>query len=148
MPKLILFAPSKLAAFDSVTGVISVMGLLTGLDVNVPADIPIDAIAPAEWVVTSVYSEEEGDAGKAFEQRVQLIAPNGQAVIETKVTFVVASNTHNLMQRIQGQPIGQSGVYRLILDFRVQDESEEWATIGEFPIRITHKEIHADTIRK
>ena len=55
------------------------------------ATLPEDASIPYTWVIATLWYRLTEDAGKEFEQRLQVVQPDGNVVIEGIVPFPINS---------------------------------------------------------
>lgn len=140
MLKPLLFVPCDrvIIGQDNVSSLISIM---EAFNVNVRAELPPDATTPTLWHVVTYWNRTEEVQGvKAFEQRVDLIRPDGENIGSIPQDFEVSNefmNFRNITQ-IHGFPIGLAGIIRVKLSLREAGENNEWREVAEFPIKITH----------
>lgn len=137
MPNLLVFAPCERVIIEQGTNTVSLIGLLQGMSVEVPADLPKDALAPQQWFAFALWQREETDHGRRFQQRVTLESPGGRHVIDVLTDFEMSKDFHRNIGAIPGFPISESGVYTLRLAFR-EMSTETWTTAGAFPIPLIH----------
>ena len=139
MPKLILLAPAQMITVDRETSLMSLMSILVGLDAQVTAEVPVNAISPMNWQVATLYFREEGDADKEFDQRIRVFTPDRVPIIESATIFRMVSETHGVIAKIPGFPVGRSGVCTIEVEIKEHKEDTEWRKVGEYPLRLTHK---------
>lgn len=114
MPKLYVFAVCDKVILDA-RGTASLISLFNEVHAILQpgTDIPPNAVAPKEWAVYVSWEQEPADAGKEYEQILQIISPDGSVFQQLKFKFTFASdkthqqNTGNVL----GFPIGREGTY-------------------------------------
>jgi len=78
---------------------------------NEPAEqpIPANAVMPREWFVFSMWMPSIEDAGKSFEQVIEIYWPNSDKFTEGRLPFKADEKaSYNSIQML-GFPIGQVG---------------------------------------
>jgi len=151
MLRPLLFAPCEkvIIGSDNVSSLISIMEAYT---VAVREELPVDASTPNVWFVVTFWNRtEEIEDVRNFEQRVDIIRPDGENIGSVLQAFEVSNaflNFRNVTQ-VQGFPIGVAGMLNLRLSLREAGDSNEWREIADFPIRITHRvlEVHNEEQR-
>ncbi len=140
MPRLLLFAPCIKSIVDKDEGNISLIAVIESVRAQIPPSEPIPsrAVAPIQWSAVSSWLGLPEDAGKRFEQRVQLITPDQMEAISAVVPFEMTMRTHHVMTSINAFPVSQTGELILRLQIHEVGESHEWETVAEYPILVVH----------
>lgn len=142
MPRLLLFAPCQKVIIDRDDLSITLVSVFPGLTAEIPAKevgkIPTSAVTPADWAMAIIWLRLPGEADRTFEQKVDIVAPDGQHISGGTLVFKMTQRTHNVSVRAQGMPIGQAGEYELELYVREVGVTEEWQKVAEYPIEIKH----------
>jgi hypothetical protein len=140
MPNLLIFALCERVIVEQGANTISLIAVMNDLTVPVPAgaEIPPNAAAPQRWYVLTMWHRQTDESGRRFEQRVELIGPSGQTMVNAQaaVTFPDAALIHRNVVTIEGFPIGFAGAYTLRLSLREADQ--EWVTRAEYPLKVVH----------
>jgi hypothetical protein len=144
MPHLLLFAPCQKAILDKGDNSLSIIGVMHGLVANLsaidPKPLPANAVAPLVWSAASIWLRTPEDEGKAFEQKVDVIDPNGSRFDSNNASlFKMTHRTHHITINGAGFPIAVAGEYKVVLSLREVGQ-EEWRKIIEYPVEITHIE--------
>lgn len=137
MPKLLMFLPCERAIIsqDNFLSLISVMESIT-TQVPVGTTVPENAVAPLQWSVATLWQHQPEDNGRQYEQRVQLVLPNGNQVAEVALPFEMAAPLVRNVATIRGFPISQPGDCSLVLSLR--RAGGEWEEIAAFPLTVVH----------
>jgi hypothetical protein len=131
MPKLLAFVPCErviVAKDDNSTTLIS---LMQGLHIELPEDAPDKVVAPMSWATFSLWYKQPGDEGVTYEQRVELIDPDGQVLAAQTGEFQMDKTFHRHTNRSFGVPLRRGGDYTLRLSLR--RVGSEFATVMEYP---------------
>jgi hypothetical protein len=139
MPNLLIFAPCERVIVEQATNTISLIALLNDVTVPIPAggEIPMNAAAPQRWYVVSMWHRQSDESDRRFEQRVELIGPSGQTIVNAHASLTFpAGLIHRNVVTIEGFPIGLAGDYILRLSLREPDQ--EWVTRAEYPLKVEH----------
>lgn len=141
MPKLLLFAPCQKAIIDQHENTASLIAVIETLTVPIGDPIADNAQIPLSWVIVSLWSHELGEEDKSFEQRTEVILPNGDSVLNAVISFQPIQPYHRNIVTVFGYPIAQSGKHTLRLSIRESGESNPWVVVAEFPILVEHRSI-------
>ena len=151
MPTLLTFAVCRNAIIDREGGAVSIISLVNNFTVPVPSNhvATPNMNSPIEWAVVTAWLRHDEDQDKSFEQRHFLIAPDGSSIEQhiATLTFDLASDSRILtgVTKGYGFPVGQAGEVKLRVELR-EVGSEDWVTIAEYPINITHQVQEGDAI--
>ena len=141
MPRLILFAPCQKVISDKFDGSLSMIGIIDGftLFVEESASIPEEAATKISWVAVSVWNRQDGDEGKTFEQRMDIVKPNGDRPRTDKGTeFRMTEHSHEVVLFASAFPAGMASEYKLILSVH-EVGTDDWRDVAEYPIYATHQ---------
>lgn len=76
--------------------------------------IPANAVMPTQWFIFAVWFPGEDDVNAAFEQVYQIYWPNGDKLIENRVSFIQRDmKQQSTSFSIVGLPVGQVGMIRI-----------------------------------
>jgi hypothetical protein len=140
MLKLLVFAPSErvIVGEDKLT---SVIVLLEAINVEPPGELPIDAIFPMDWNILILWHrmEEVSEAIK-YEERIDIIRPDGEKVGGATLEFMVTNEFNNFRSVVKMDkfPIGIDGRCLIKLFLRKAGETNEWLEMAEYPIVVKH----------
>jgi hypothetical protein len=141
MPELVLFVACERPIVDQFDNNLSLISVLTNIDVPVPAGetVPEDARTFLNWGAVAVWSRSEEEEDLPFEQRIDLLLPNGRIdILDSIVEFSLGEGFHRNLVTIQGFPIGFEGTCRLRLGYRHKGE-EDWSIVSQFPVKVAHR---------
>ncbi len=140
MPKLLAFLPCKGVLVNQLDNSATLVSLLEEIQIHVPSlrDIPPDAAAPMEWYVFVLWSREQEDATKTFEQRVALLDPDGGELASALTKFQFPTVHHRIMANFMGFPIKKPGAHEIRLWLREEAGGENWKEISSFPLPVKH----------
>ena len=140
MPRLVLFAACEKAILESDGLSLSVIGVFTGLTVELPESgidhVPNNAVAVRNWSIATAWVQTPDDGDKTFEQKIAIVAPDGSQVAGGQIAFRMTHRNHNNVVRNQGFPVGQTGEYQIELSLREAGEANEWQVVTRFPIQL------------
>lgn len=110
MPKLIMFTPCEKIIIDD-NNTASLIAIMHGVTASSPADkeIPKNAVAPKEWAIYTSWMREQGDETKSFEQKLQILWPDGTEFHVHSLPFKIPESIHQNRVGVIGFPIGQRG---------------------------------------
>jgi len=143
MIRLILFAPCE-KVLQSDVGNSSLISVLESVTVQgeIPEELPENASLPMRWVSIALWSRiGEVEEPITYNSKVELVAPDGKAIMGGSVEFTVSNDFLNYRNTLNFPliPIGQTGTYALKLFYK-KNTSEEWTQAGEFPLHIRYEE--------
>jgi hypothetical protein len=141
MPKLLLFAPCQKAIIDQRENTASLIAVIETFTVPIGDPIADNAQIPLNWAIVSLWLRELGEEDKSFEQRTEVILPNGDSVLNAVISFQPIQLYHRNTVTVFGYPIAQSGKHTLRLSIRESGESNPWEVVAEFPILVEHRPI-------
>jgi len=141
MPRLLLFAPSLKTILDQRDNTFSLISLIDTVTAPLPAEgaMPANAALSLTWEITTLWQQLPEDSNKTFEQRTELLAPNGDSLVEVQAVFQMNYRTQRNFGLVPGLPVGQAGEHRLRLSLREANTGGAWITVAEFPILILHQ---------
>lgn len=136
MPQLLLFVPASKILFDQDDDSISIISVLQHLRLPRPpaSEQPFKIIADNQWAVLSLWLRLDEDEGKHYEQRMQIVLPDGQVRAEQVIPFTMDSTVVRNGGNVQGFPVGGEGTHLLRLSLRNAGEGRDWETKAEYPI--------------
>ena len=140
MPKLLTFGVCRQAIINRDDGAVSLINLVSSVTIQRQPDqvVPLDANSPFDWAAAAVWLRLDGDEGKTFEQRSELVSPNGDTIELGKSIFSMNTKLVSNTLRAQGFPIGQVGIVTLKVDLRKTGE-QGWTTFAEYPLEVIHQ---------
>jgi len=137
MPRLLALIPCQKAMIDSQDNLPSAIGFINGIQIgwnpNVP--IPADAAAPMKWGIVSSWKGEEEDKGKEFEQKLQLVMPDGSIKIDAVFEFHMRERNHHTAIAVENFPFSSAGITLLKTYWREKGQ-EKWTYAGEYPLDV------------
>ena len=138
MPRLLLFAPCERALIDRATNSLSMIALIEGLTVELPESVnpPARALGPMQWTIVTLWAAEPDP--QRYEQKVELFAPDGALVIESRLRFEMQANLgHRNTANLNGFPVGPPGQYDLVLSLRDDRDGSAFQELSRFPLQVT-----------
>jgi hypothetical protein len=141
MPKLLFFVPCE-RVIISKDGPISLITLLEGINTSFSpeeeANLADDSIVPITWHVVTKWQREDNEEPQHWEQRLQVILPNGRIPTDVTTAFDLAANSsmRNILE-INGFAVRPIGQYSLSLSLRkVGEDDAAWQQIATYPIKV------------
>lgn len=111
----------------------------TDLAFEIPAGAtPLSDITkvPIRWCAFSLWRKVPEDEGKDFEQRIDLVSPQGKLVVSaTPLNFAMTHNFHRLTTHFSGFPVGDAGDYMVNLMFG--EKGKELSQKASYPISVS-----------
>lgn len=141
MPLLLAFAVCE-KVIIGVDHVASAIAFFDTINVNVPAseEIPQDAAIPIRWSTFTLLRFADDEIGKAFEQRIITSAPDGAILNTTETMFTPSGIVHRHVANSITFPIGQAGMYELVLELRNADGEDTWSELARYPVHVIHNQ--------
>lgn len=141
MPNLLLFAACQKAIIAEQDQSLSVIALLSDIQIATPegSQIPIDLRAPDKWDIVVVWARKDEDLNGKYEQLIEFVMPNGEKPITSEVEFDMSVPLARNILNVIGIPVGQPGRCVLRLSIRPARSDEEWEQVAEYPITIAHQ---------
>lgn len=136
-----MFVPCEKVLTDLEGEEISLINLLDNVTLTVPkgVSVPKETEIPLHWLIFTQWSKLAQEINQSFEQRVQLVAPNG----EIKFTSVDHLPQNTLFQRhvvrVTKFPVTYEGEYILHLSIRSNQSNQQWQMAGWYPITVVHE---------
>jgi hypothetical protein len=140
MPKLLLFAPCRKVLIDSDDNSLSLLEVMEVFGVTLlpnATPAPTDVL-PLPWGVITLWAQTPEDGGIEYEQRLQVIRPNGETFVEGTMSFTMTHRTQRNRIALSVIPVGQVGEYRLRLSLRRAGTNARWQTKAEYPLEVRH----------
>ncbi len=140
MLKLLIFAPCERMIEDK-GGTVSLISVLDSVELNIDGDIPPDALVPFRWTILTMWRRERDVEGEVeFEQRTDVVRPDGTSVAGGMNTFKVTNAHLNYRLKIDLQvfPLGMIGDVLVKARIRQTNPETEWRDVGEYPILVAH----------
>jgi hypothetical protein len=146
MPRLMTLAVCDFAIEDKRDHRFTLVGLLDTVTVQVPAraEVPTDARAPKEWHCIAIWQRVAGDTGQAFEQRLELVAPDGTVVVTVPHVFQMDARIHRVAIKGDGLPVAPEGEYAFRVSVRAAGPDATWQPAGEYAVLVRHQRVDAD----
>jgi hypothetical protein len=144
MLDLLVFAPCQRVVVDEDEKLTSMLILLEAIDITKDSDFPVDAVVPMSWNLLCLWHRSAPvEKDIIFEQRVDVIRPDGERVGGSEVKFTVTNEFRNFRNRIRmdGFPVGIVGEHILRLSIREAGEENEWRQVATYPVLVRHKEV-------
>ena len=142
MPKLLFFIPCE-RVIVAREGPISLITVLEGMNLNMPIEeydsLPDDATAPISWHVVTKWIANDDEERHPWEQRLQVITPNGRISTELIMVFDLAENPVGIrnIAQINGFAIKPLGDVTIRLSLRRAGEDDTaWQEIATCPIKL------------
>jgi hypothetical protein len=105
-------------------------------------DFPKDAIAPNQWWIYTLWTPASQDVGKEFEQVYHVYWPNGDKVVEGRLSFTQKdSSSQQTSYSIVGLPVGQVG--DLSIKTYLDSHGHCVTDVIETRVRIRHSQFEA-----
>jgi hypothetical protein len=140
MPRQILFAVAENIIVSAEDHAASLINLITGLTIQVagplPEPLPEPITIPVKMTVCVVWLREPEDEDKLFEQRVEIVLPEGQALGESLVRFGIPDRSHVNTVKFLSFPVSTPGVYQVRLSLRETNGGDNWRFIADYPMQI------------
>ena len=119
-------------------GTVSLISCLDSYSIPIgPGPVPDKLAVPLQWCVISLWRRLPSDGDREFEQRVELVMPNGEVALAGDMKFKLHHSTYRCMIPQVGFPIGQAGEYLVKLSLH-EVGSGDWKVLAHYPIRIEH----------
>jgi hypothetical protein len=140
MPKCLLFAPCEKALLNQGDGLLSLINVIEQINLgrSPHGEIPEDLGVPIKWNLVTLWRNDPEETGKVFEQRVEVIAPNGQRTLDATVEFQLTSRGHRTNVEVQGMAVGQPGDHICRLSLREAGKKTRWTKVAEYSLIISH----------
>ncbi|HZI17302.1 MAG TPA: hypothetical protein VEY09_01775 [Pyrinomonadaceae bacterium] len=144
MPKLLMFAPCDRVIINKRDNTTSLISIIEAFSIDIPEGTKLrdeEMKIPIKWSVLSLWERQHGEEGKQFEQRTQLVLPNGKQALDgsTMLDFVSTSNRFRAVNEVVGFPVSPAGACVLKLSIREVGQ-EAWQDVADYSIFITRPE--------
>ncbi|MBI3909531.1 MAG: hypothetical protein HY320_01190 [Armatimonadetes bacterium] len=121
---------------------VSIVELLDSITARRPdGPLPADAVSPVPWTMLAEWLRSPEDEGKTFEQRTQVVMPDGTEKGEATIRFSMTARRHRNKTNVNGFPMGQEGEYILRLSLREVAEGACWQVVAEYPVLVSHADM-------
>ena len=140
MLELLIFAPCERAILGD-DDLVSMVVILEAINLETSIDFPANAVFPMTWAVVSMWSRtEEVQDSLTYEQRVDVIRPDGVLAGSTSTEFTVTNSYHNYrnISKFTNFPVGVTGDSIIKLFLREAGENNEWREMAKYPVKINH----------
>ena len=147
MPRLQFFIPCDRVLVNKEDQDLSIIGVLDGLSIEIEdpklPDNGKTLSLPHNWTTIAQWRRVSGDEKTAFQQRVQIVLPNGKLSGQSlSSTIFLTAPIAVLASRGTALPFIGSGTYLFRLSYRLgvykeQEKEKGWKTASEYPISIT-----------
>lgn len=140
MPRLLLFAPCQRAIIDRTDTSVSLIAVMNSITAeSFEPNLSPDAVGVLLWAAVTIWEQTPGDEDRTFEQRVQIVRPDGEAVGEGAISFAFAERIHQTAVSGTFFPVGQPGLCQMRLSLRETGDEHNWAVVTEYPVEVrTH----------
>lgn len=140
MPRLLVYGICQKAIIDREDSTVSMISILSGISVTVKAGIiEPDAAILLPWGAVTTWLRLPDDENKAYEQKIDVLSPNGDVSGESVVPFVMNRRSHQNAVSVNGFPVGIQGEYKVRLWLReTQHQDQPWTIIADYPVEVTH----------
>ncbi len=110
LPKLTIIAACDRVIFDRV-GIASLINIFQRLEIAAsPTAYPAEAVSPIRWSVFTQWHHQPVAPGTPYTQHAEVLKPNGEVFIETRLPFLTDDNPYTRHQlEIMGLPLGHEG---------------------------------------
>ncbi|MBA3321272.1 MAG: hypothetical protein H0T45_07465 [Pyrinomonadaceae bacterium] len=147
MPKILIFAPCEKVIVSEEDKTTSLISLIEGFTIGIPegTEVPEEATIPIKWHVLTIWEKIEGEDEKRFEQRIELVLPDGKKPLDeaTAIDFKPEPKRFRQVSMIIGFPISPSGSVMLKLSLKEVGQSD-WQEVAEYAIFITRPQATAE----
>jgi hypothetical protein len=137
MPVLNVLCTCERVIIDA-KGIPSLISLFQRMDLQLTdTPFPEDAVAPARWVVFSMWQLSPEEVGREFIQHTKIIRPNGVVMHEATQPFRVQSDSDlhiRTYMELNGMFIGQEGFYRIQVWLEAEEVHEISFFIKHIPV--------------
>ena len=139
MPRLLIFAPCKIAILEKDSFNLSLISVLEHINLTIPKGIKIPerVLAPFDWSIVTVWLQEPGDEAKQFIQHTELILSNGELGSTSDFAFYLTERTHRVIVSVPGFPIGQPGECMIRLSL-AERGGQKALVVVEYPLVVNH----------
>jgi len=145
MPKLLMHLAASKIIVDANDNTLSIVSIIQEIHIaRKPGADLTNAVTPLDWSILTVWNREPDDGQSVFEQRIELILPNGEAVAQGEVQFQMSERTHRITVRMQGVPASQAGECRVHLSLRCRETGDEVCPPVDYPILVKYVDADAD----
>lgn len=143
MPRLLLFAPCQKAIIDRDETLISMIAILHGIGISAPTgeEVPANASTQVNWATVSIWLRTPGDEDRTFEQRLEVVSPDGVVQGHVDTSFTMTMRNHQNLTGGNTFPVGLPGEYTLRLLLREVGAENAWQMISEYPFVVTHNRV-------
>ncbi len=138
MPRLLVYAMCQKAIIDR-DETLSLISLFNGIELLPEAgQLEPSSTTAFNWSMVSCWLRTSEDDGKTFEQRLQVVFPDGSARGESILTFKMSSRIHQNTVTATEFPVGQSGEYQMRISLREVAEGRDFEIVSDYPFEVTH----------
>lgn len=147
MPRLLFFLPCE-RVIVSREGPLSLITVIEGFTVKFPeeeyAKLPNDAVLPLNWHVVIKWIREANEEPQIWEQRIEVVAPDGRIPTSTVSAFdLVANSAMRSIVEVEGMAIKPLGPFNITLSLRKEGEDDAaWREIVSYPFYVQNVPPH------
>lgn len=121
-------------------GTPSLVGIWETITAQIPAgaQIPVEAVAPREWYIFTLWIPDKEDMGKTFVQKMEIEITGLSKRLQQELPFTISNlEQQRNMQQVIGFPIGVAGagVVKMWLEFARKAVSP----IYSYPMTVKHQ---------
>jgi hypothetical protein len=139
MPQLVVFTPCEkviIAKDDNSPTLVSVFhSLKLSLEGKSPAKDGATMTLPFAWATYVTWRRLPGEEGRAFDQKIELIAPSRRVLMVQSTSFTFEKAYHRHSGRVFGFPFTESGDHILRISIKPRGETE-YSFSSDFPLAI------------
>jgi len=143
MLKLQIFLPAERVIVDKeeMASLINVLDSVT-VEADDQSKIKDESAVPLSWQIFAIWRKTDvADGKKKFEQRLELLRPDGSSVFEVIQPLKLDTTHFNFraITKIGAMPIGQEGILALKMYLRETGEVNQWQEMSEYFIHVIYK---------
>src|SRR5215213_8820562 len=139
MPKILAFVPCEKVIVSQQDNTTSLISLIEGFSIDIPQGVELaeDASIQMKWYVFSLWEKVVGEEEQRFEQRIELILPDGKKALDmaTLIEFEPEPKRFRQVTTVMGFPISPAGPCALKLSLRELGQGN-WREVADCSIHI------------
>ena len=138
MPSLLLFAICQKAIIDKQDGLVSMIGIINGISMQVTPGESIlpDSVVPLPWATVASWLRSPEDEEKTFQIKIEILSSGGEIKLSVEgEPFKMYQRTVQTTVSGFGFPVEQQGIYPIKLLLR-EVGVDSWEEISSFPFEV------------
>ncbi len=145
MPELLALLPCEKVIIDQQNNP-TIVNVLEKIHVHVPAghSVPGSVITPKEWAVFTLWRRSEEEAGRKFEQHIEVLLPNESVAIRANASFTFNDTMHRLVSLMLGFPVGQQGA--CVIRTWLEAEGRRTTQVFTYVVEVIHQTVRQPAI--